>query len=93
MAIFYPQQSEIQALSVKNGIASYRLSDQRQVLFGGRGSKYDELVYLRAQNTDDATVNTKSSDAWARFAGARGVTSVSRNQEKRRLFFQEGSFP
>ena len=73
MAIKYKNQGIIEKLSAKTGVASYRLSEQRQILYGGRGVKYDELVYLRGQNEDSETVNTKASDAWVKFGNANGA--------------------
>ena len=92
MPIFYQRQGEIETLSVKTSNSSYRLHDQRQILYGGRGSKYDELVYLRGQNGDSATVNTKSSDAWNKFASGQGVT-ITRVDHQKRDFFEYDAFP
>ena len=92
MPIFYQKQGEVETLSVKNANSSYRLHDQRQILYGSRGSKYDELVYLRGQNTDDTAVNTKSSDAWNKFASGQGVT-ITRVDHQKRDFFEIDEFP
>jgi|GEM_PF-4944702 len=80
MALFYKNQGIIERLSVKTGVASYRLSEQRRILYGGRGSKVDELTYLRGQNTDAAGVNKKSSDAWTKFAPANGAAGKRADQ-------------
>lgn len=82
----------IEKLSVKTGVSSYRLSEQRKILFGGRGSKYDELVYLRSKNTDASTVNTKHSNAWSKFATANGAAGT-RSDTIQHDFTKNGSFP
>jgi len=92
MPIFYQKQGEVETLSVKNVNSSYRLHDQRQILYGGRGGKYDELVYLRGQNTDATAVNAKSSDAWNKFASGQGVT-ITRVDHQKRDFFESDAFP
>ena len=93
MAIYYQKQNEVETLSVKTGVLTYRLSEQRQILYGGRGSKYDELVYLRGQNTDAQTVNQKDSDAWTKFGKANGSPSGSRADQIKRDFFKFGTYP
>ncbi len=93
MALFYKNQGEIEALSVKTEVASYRLSEQRAILYGGRGSKYDELVYLRGQNGDAQVVNQKDSDAWSKFGNANGSDGSSRSMQIQRLFFENGLYP
>ena len=69
-----------------------RLSDARTTVYGS-GRDSHELTYLKAQNTDAAGVNLHLEDAWDTFAGARGVTSVTRPTEKKRLFFIEQNYP
>ncbi len=92
MPAFYRRQGEVETLSVKTGIASYRLSEQRQVLYGGRGNRYAELVYLRRQNTSASAVDTKHSDAWHKFATGRSIP-VSRSDQEQREFMEFGSYP
>lgn len=92
MSIFYKNQNRIETMSVKTTQASYRLSDQRNALYGGRGTNYDELVYLNGQNTDAATVNRKRSDAWTKFGIGNSATG-SRADQIERDFFKEGTFP
>lgn len=92
MALFRKNQGMVEKLSVKTGVASYRLSEQRKLLYGGRGSNYDELVYLRGQNTDTALRNTKSSNAWITFANANG-SNGSRSDESQHTFTKNGTFP
>lgn len=92
MAIQYKNQGLIEKMSVKTTQSSYRLSDQRNALYGGRGSKYDELVYLRKQNTDAETVNTKPSGAWVKFSLANG-SKGSRYDEVTHVFSVQGSYP
>ena len=92
MAINYRNQGLIEKMSVKTEQSSYRLSDQRNALCGGRGSKYDELVYLRGQNGDSETVNTKPSNAWMKFALANG-SKGSRYDEVTHIFSVQGSYP
>ena len=93
MAI-YKNQGLIEKLSVKTGVASYRLSEQRQILFGGRGNKYSELIYLRGKNTDAETVNNKLSDAWVKFAPANSSGSASNRYDHQfHDFTQNGVFP
>ena len=93
MALKYRNQTMIETMSAKTGIASYRLSEQRQILYGNRASKYDELVYLRGQNTDTATVNIKRPDAWHKFALANGIAGTVRPDQAEREFFVSGTFP
>jgi len=80
MAISYKQQGYIETLATKTESTSGYASDQRTFLYGGRGSKYDELVYLRAQNTDAEGVNTKLSDAWTKFGPANGAAGARADQ-------------
>lgn len=92
MANFYKRQGEVETLSVKTGLSTYRLSEQRRDLYGGRGCRYDELVYLRGQNTDALTVNTKHSDAWTKFCPANGAAGT-RSDQIQRDFMQNGTYP
>lgn len=69
-----------------------RLSDARTAVYGG-GRDSNELTYLRAQNTDAATVNTHLPDAWNTFAGAQGVTDETRPDQKKRVFFRTQNYP
>ena len=94
MALFYQLQGYLQKLKNKTGVSSDRLSEQRQILFGGRGETYDELVYLRGQNTDAAGVNRHESDAWVKFAPANGSGSTSNRYDQQfHDFTVNGSFP
>lgn len=70
----------------------HRLSDLRVAVYGG-GRFSNELAYLKGQNGDASGINNTWADAWDRFAGAQGVTSVTRPTEKRRLFMREGNYP
>ena len=80
MPAFYKNQGYIETMATKTTSTSRYASDQRVALYGGRGSKYDELVYLRAQNTDAQAVNQKLSDAWTKFALANGATGTRADQ-------------
>jgi len=94
MPLFYTNQGYVERLSARTTQSSYRLSDQRNALFGGRGSKYDELVYLRGRNADSETVNTKLSGAWTKFSQANGVpTNTDRVDQMIREFTVLGTFP
>lgn len=94
MGLFYKNQGIIEKMSVKTTQSSYRLSDQRNALFGGRGSKYDELVYLRGKNTDATVVNTKTSDAHVKFDPANGSGSTSNRYGQQFYDFSiSGTFP
>lgn len=92
MAIYYKNQSQLEALARKSGNTSSRLSEQRRLVYGGRGQKYDELVYLNGQNADAATVNRKDADAWVKFASANGGTTNRADQEERE-FYKQGNYP
>ena len=92
MALFYKNQGKVEKLSVKTGIASYRMSDQRQILYGGRGAKYDELVYLRGQNGSVVGVDRYESDSWAKFGAANGAPG-SRADQIERDFTVAGAYP
>lgn len=92
MALFYKNQSKVEKMSVKTGRTSYRLSDQKNALYGGRGNDYAELVYLNGQNGDGATVNRKNSDAWTKFGTGNGA-SGSRADQIERDFYKEGTYP
>lgn len=92
MAIFYKNQGIIEKLSVKNSVSSYRLSEQRQILYGGRGQKYDELTYLRGQNGSGTAVDAKDSDAWQKFGSANGA-NTTRSDQTFHDFTKNGSFP
>ena len=92
MRLNYRNQGLIEKMSAKTTQSSYRLSDQRNALYGGRGSKYDELVYLRGQNEDSETVNTKLSNASMKFSLANG-SKGSRYDEVTHVFSVQGSFP
>lgn len=91
MPTFYKNQGMVEKLSVKTGVASYRLSEQRKILFGGRGSKYDELVYLRKQNTDAVGVNRSNNDGWVKFGVANG-SNGTRTDEIQHTFTKNGTF-
>ena len=69
-----------------------RRTDLSGVVFGGRGNSYDEIQYLRHQNTDAEGVDNKDSDAWNKFATGRGVVG-SRPDQERREFYITKSFP
>ena len=92
MPIFYKNQSKLEALSRKTGLANYRLSDQSDVVFGGRGTNYDEIVYMNGQNSDAATVNRKRSDAGTKFWLGNGGTG-SRTDQIERDFDLNGTYP
>ena len=92
MPLFYKNQNKVEKMSAKTGLTSYRLSDHMRALYGGRGTKYDELVYLNGQNTDAATVNRKDSDAWTKFGKGNGATG-SRADQIERDFYKEGTYP
>lgn len=92
MALFRKNQGIIEKMSVKTGVATYRLSEQRRILYGGRGSKYDELVYLRGKNTSAVTVDTKHSNAWAKFGTANGAVGT-RSDQIFHDFTINGSYP
>jgi hypothetical protein len=92
MALFYKNQGKVEKMSAKTTQSSYRLSDQRNALYGGRGADYDELVYLNGQNADAATVNRKNADAWLKLGTGNGATG-SRADQVERDFSQEGSYP
>lgn len=87
-------QSKLEALSKKTGNSSYRLSEQQQILYGGRGVNKgsDELVYLNGKNADAPKVNRHSSDAWVTYANANGVTGIKRADQAEREFYKEGTF-
>ena len=89
----YKLQTQIETLSVKTGIASYRLSEQRYDLFGGEGKNYDELVYLRGQNGDNQAVNRFHGDAWVKFGGAEGGDGSKRADQAERTFHDAGTYP
>lgn len=88
----YPNQSKLEALAKKNPGAvptgyPARMSDCADSVYGGRGGDYDELQYLRNQNTDTVAVNAKDSDAWNKFATGKGVVGSRPDQEEREFFF------
>ena len=89
----YIRQSQIETLSAKTGLASYRLSEQRQDLFGGEAKTYDESVYLRGQNTDNQNVNRFGGDAWVKFSGAEGGDGSKRTDQAQRTFHIAGTYP
>ena len=94
MPLFYKNQAKLEAISRKTTTANYRLSDQRVRLFTGRGQDYDELVYLRGQNTDAEVVNRKLSDAWIKFALANSSgTTSNRSDQQQHDFGQNGTYP
>lgn len=94
MPLAYKNQGIVETLSVKTTTTSYRLSDQKVALYGGRGGHYDELQYLRNQNTDATAVNTKSSDAWVKFAPANSSGSSSnRYDQQYHDFSLNGAYP
>ena len=96
MPIFYRMDEMLKKLSAKNNAGGNlkRLSDARTAVYGG-GRDSQELTYLRAQNTDSATVNTHLPDAWDTFAGAQGVTGAGdrRPSQKKRIFFRTQNYP
>lgn len=92
MGLQYKNQSKLEKMSAKTGFASYRISDQGNALFGGRGTDFDELVYLKGKNGDAAGVNSKRSDAWTKFGTGNGATG-SRADQIERDFYIEGTYP
>lgn len=98
MAIYYKNQSEIELLSATTGVSSNRLSELRRIMYGGRGSKFDELHFLRehviSENPETVpnTTNLKLSDNWLSF-GAHHGPPASRADKARRDFFKFGVFP
>ena len=92
MANFYTRQGELETLAVKSGLTSRYRSDHRVTVYGNRGGRYDELQYLRQQNTDAATVNTKLSDAWTKFGPANGAAGTRADQIQR-YFMENGTYP
>ncbi len=93
MARSYKNQGIIEKMSVKTGIVSYRLSSQRKILYGGRGTRFNELTYLRNQNTDAVGVNKKLSDGWIKFALANSAPSGKRYDTIYHDFTKVGVFP
>lgn len=95
MPAFYQIDEEIKTLSQKTGQTAtpQRLADLRVAMYGGRGSRFDELVYLRNQNTDAESVNTHLSGAWIKFAGDQGVETNNRATQARRVFFRTKDLP
>ena len=89
---FYRSQGEIETLSAKTGLTSPYRSDHRVTVYGGRGGKYDELQYLRRQNGDSATVNTKLSDAQNKFTTGNSIPG-SRTDQQIHEFNDFGSYP
>ena len=92
MPRFYKNQAKLEAISRKTTAANYRLSDQRVKLFHGRGTDYDELVYLRGQDGDAQGVNNKDSDAWTKFGAANGAPG-SRADQIQHDFGVNGTYP
>lgn len=92
MPLFYIRQGEVEVLSKKTGVASYRLSEQRRILYGGRGGKYDELQYLRNRNSSAVGVDTRGSDAWTKFGTANGAAGTRADQIVHD-FTKNGTFP
>ncbi len=89
----YRYQSKIETLSRKSANSSYRMRDQMVKVYGGRGEKYDELVYLNGKNSDASGVNRKKTDAWTKFSKANGVTGTSRADQAEREFYIQGNYP
>lgn len=89
---FYRSQGEIETLSAKTGLTSSYHSDHRVTVYGGRGGKFDELTYLRNQNADANSVNTKLSDAWNKFTTANSIPG-SRIDQQIHEFNDFGAFP
>ena len=81
-------------LSVKAGqpLTENRESDLRRIVFGGRGGEYDELQWLRNQNSDATGVNERLADAWRKYAIGQGVISSRPDQEKDD-FYEQKDFP
>jgi hypothetical protein len=77
--LIYKNQAKREKLAAKTGLSftGNRLSDMSSQLFGARGNEYDELQYLRHQNTDAQAVNQKLSDAYVKMAPANGSGSTS----------------
>lgn len=92
MALTYKNQGKLEKLSAKTGIANSRISDQADVVFGGRGGHYDEIQYLRNQNTDAAGVNVKFSDAVTKFGPANGAVGTRADQIEHD-FDANGTYP
>ena len=92
MALAYKRQGELETLAVKSTLTSPYRSDHRVTVYGGRGGRYDELQYLRQQNTDAATVNAKVSDAWTKFGPANGAAGT-RSDTIQHDFTENGLYP
>ena len=87
----YIRQTQIETLSIKTGLSSYRLSEQKHDLFGTQPS--DELTYFRGQNTDTQAVNRYRSDALTKFGNANGADGSSRADQIERAFHEAGTYP
>lgn len=94
MSLVYKNQNMLEKLAAKTGqsLTLNRRGDMQGTLYGGRGNDYDELQYLRHQNTDAQGVNNYHSDAWNKFATGRGVVGSRVDQEERE-FFSDKTFP
>jgi hypothetical protein len=92
MALNYKNQDRINALAKKTSNNSKRLSDQRKSLYGGRGSTFDELVYLRNWNNSKHNIDVKHSDAWTKFGQRQGV-STTRFDQLEKDFYTSDNFP
>lgn len=83
MALNYPTQSKLEKLAKKTPGATptgfpSRMTDMSGVVFGGRGQAFDELKYLRNQNTDASGVNEKDADAGNKFFSANSAGNTDR---------------
>jgi len=92
MAIKYKNQEFIKAINSSiNGGRSNRISEIRQICFGGRGGHNDELEYLR-NRCEEAEVpvsgkDKKLSDIYITFSSSwAGITTKRSDQAKRELF-------
>ena len=89
MALFYQLDRQIAKMQEKTTSTSRYLSDQKKSLFGGRGGRDEEINYLSSQSTNP---DTKLSDAWQGFGSSQGI-SGKRDNETKRKFYEEASFP
>ena len=89
MPFFYAMDRQIAKMQAKTTVTSRYLSDQKKALFGGRGGRDEEIDYLSSTSTNP---DKKLSDAWQGFGSSQGI-SGKRDNETKRKFFEEGSFP
>lgn len=87
----YKNQNRIEKLSKKTGNTSTRLSDQRKILFGGRGTDFDELSYLRSWGNDSDTVNRTLKDAWVKYGKSHGMPG-NRSGQIEKDFYKNSNF-